>query len=99
MEHHVNIQCILLLKTSAKYFFIGQRRRINMYFYVLDTIYSFGSSPVTAVVYVHQKWACFLAACSHSLEGMMDLTVSFVLLCIMQEFAVIGSLLCTLTGT
>lgn len=69
-----------------------------MYFYVLDTIYSFGSS-VTAVVYVHQKWACFLAACSHSLEGMMDLTVSFVLLYIMQEFAVIGSLLCTLTGT
>lgn len=94
----MNIQCILLLKTSAKYFFIGQRRRINMYFYVLDTIYSFGSS-VTAVVYVHQKWACFLAACSHSLEGMMDLTVSFVLLYIMQEFAVIGSLLCTLTGT
>lgn len=99
MEHCVSVQCILLLKTSAQYIFIGQHRRINTYFHVLDTIYLFGGSPVTAVICVHQKWTCFLAACSLSLEGMMDLTVSFVLLHIMQEFAVTGHLLCTLTGT
>lgn len=80
MEHSVSAQCILLLKISAKYFFIGQHKVISAYFYALDTIYSFGGSPVTAVLGVHQKWACFLAACSYSLEGMVDLIVLFVLL-------------------